>query len=90
MDSYIVNVCSDCTSIFDALDRIDNTLCKYAKNRYQNNAYLLNKPFPKQHIKLLIRYKSILEDCTWNADAYLPWYPVSNIIARVKILTNGL
>lgn len=89
-DSYIVNVCDSCGATFDALDRVNTALSGYARNRYLNNSYLLTRVFPKRHIKLLTWYKQILEDMTWNAGFYTPYFQPDVIIGRVKILTNGL
>ena len=90
MDSYIVKPCTDCGLIFSTLDRLNRILSKYAKNKYQNNAYLVNKVFPKNKIKLLSRYRDILEDLTWNGAFYEPYFTAETIISRVKLLTNGL
>jgi hypothetical protein len=89
MDSYLVKCCG-CNSAFEALDRLNTVLSKYAKNRYQSNAFLLKKVFPRDKITQLIRYKYILENCTWNPDFYEPYFSAETIISRVKLLTNGL
>lgn len=90
MVSYLVKECNDCNSVYSAIKSIDHTLGKYGKNKYQNNAYLTSKPFPKDRIKLLIRYKEILENLTWRPDFYAPYFSLFTIISRVKVLTNGL
>jgi len=90
MVSYVVKECTDCGVIFDAIGRIDKILAKYGKNQYLNISYLLRKPFSRSKIKLLIRYKVILEDCSWDFKFYEPYFSVQQIISRVKVLTNGL
>jgi hypothetical protein len=90
MDSYLVKTCTDCGEAFEALDRLNKTLSKYAKNRYQTSQYLLKKAFPKDRIKLLIWYKDALENLTWDSNYYQPSFSADTIISRVKILTNGL
>ena len=90
MDNYLAINCVACGEVFEALCRVNKVLSKYAKNRYLNNAFLTKKVFPKDKIKTLIRYKSILENLTWNGDFYLPYFTATSIISRVKVLTNGL
>lgn len=90
MDNYLVANCSECGVIFTTLDRITKTLSKYGRNRYLNNAFLTQKAFPTDKIKLLIRYRDIMEDLTWNPDFYIPYFTSEAIISRVKVLTNGL
>ena len=72
MVSYLVQTCDSCDSVWDALDRIQHILAKYGKNKYLNDAFLLEKPFQRDRIKLLSRYKDILENCTWDAEHYAP------------------
>jgi hypothetical protein len=90
MVSYLLNDCNDCGSVFKAIDSIDVILAKYAKNKYDNELYLTRKPFPKHKIKLLARYKDILEDLTWTSDFYLPHFSTSTILSRVGAITSGL
>jgi hypothetical protein len=90
MVSYLVKECSDCGIVFDTIGRINKILSKYGKDQYLNFSYLLKKPFPREKIKLLIRYKDILENCSWNTKFYEPYFSTPEIISRVKVLTNGL
>jgi len=90
MVPYLVKECNDCSSVQEAIDLIDHTLGKYGKNKYHNNAYLTTKPFPNEKVKLLTRYREILENLLWKSDFYEPYHSVVTIISRVKVLTNGL
>ena len=90
MVPYLVKECNDCSSVQEAIDLIDHTLGKYGKNKYSNNAYLTSKPFPTDRIKLLTRYKEILDNLLWKSDFYAPQFSVVTIISRVKVLSNGL
>lgn len=90
MVQFLVRECKDCGSSGDAIKKVDHTLAKYGRNKYQNESYLTTKAFPKDRIKLLQYYREILENSFYKEDFYQPYFPISTIISRIKVLTNGL
>lgn len=77
--------CSDCANLQELMCGIDGALLRYGKNAWDNTRFDLLKPFPREHIKTLTRYRYILSRKVINQD-YASCIPLANLISHVKIL----
>ncbi len=88
MVGYLVKDCTDCGSLEDAICALDGVLAQYGRNHWQNTVYMTSKPTPCGHIKLLMYYRTILENLKWNQCFYHP-FTTPEIVSRVKAITAG-
>ncbi len=80
-----VNECTDCVSIPDLLTEIDCAILKHGKNQLIKNKFEINLHIPKDKVRKMIRYKSILKRRLFNPQ-YACETSLADIISRAKIL----
>lgn len=88
MISFLVNTCTTCGSLDDAICSMNNVLASYGKNAWQNLSLLTDKPTPYIKIRQLIYYREVLYKLRWNQNYYFP-LNFGEIISRAKALTAG-
>ena len=90
MLTSLINTCTDCGSLEDAMCEMDGAIAQAIKNAHMNLVYLSNKKISACNLNRLIWYRHILEQLKGNSDYYCPKYTMVEIVSRARALVAGM
>lgn len=90
MLTSLINTCTDCGSLEDAMCEMDGAIAQASKNAYQNLVYLSNKKTSACNLQRLIWYREILDQLKGNQGLYCPKFTMVDIISRARALVAGM
>lgn len=91
MLSYLTfSICDECFSASDLMKKLDKAIALFGNRIWLNKAFLLRKPISTNKLKILLYYKGVLDNLTYDPFYYGPKYSYEDIDSRIKELINAL
>ena len=90
MLTVLLNTCTDCGSLEDAICELDGAIAQSNKNSYNNLVYLADNHTIACDILRLTWYREILIQLKGNPAYYCPQFTFADIVSRARAITAGL
>ena len=90
MLTILINTCTDCGDLQDAMCEMDGAIAQSGKDSYFNLIYLSDHKTVACDIIRLSWYREILQELNGNSGYYCPQFAFADIVSRARALVAGL
>lgn len=80
----VLNECTDCGNLHNAVSILDEKINSAIKNQYSNETFLTSKVFCKKRLKRMLIYREIALSLMYNSAYASPEFTHQQIVSKIK------